>query len=160
MKPIDEKTLAGIQLASAIAPSLRKAAEDSNATARKVTTVDRDGKPVRQLSLADVTRGILDTMGVAFDPADGVRPERVLCKECGTWVSVPKRGKVPNKLCKVCKGKRERQKYEEDAPAARLAFFRKMLAIARAKDLPDRFAVRQYVKRYGERPNKEWIDVF
>jgi hypothetical protein len=84
-----------LALAGAIAPILRDQGQD--AFERRVTLLDKDGKVVGYRTLAEVQMGLLRRKQIEFEVADGVRPTKVVCEQCGKLFA-PR----PGKLRKVC----------------------------------------------------------
>lgn len=92
MSPAERLALAG-----QVAPVLRRRA----GSGRKITTVDRDGKPVRVIDDVELARSILKRSEIEFSVANGKRPKVINCA-CGAVVPVKRKAAIP-KQCRTCK---------------------------------------------------------
>jgi hypothetical protein len=77
-----------LAVAGSIAPTLRENAEVSKS--RRVARVDKDGRVVGYTTWAEVQRSILERAKIEMEVADGVTPDKVICKHCGKLIPVKK----------------------------------------------------------------------
>lgn len=80
-----------LAIGGAVAPVVRRQA----AAPRRVTLVDKDGKPVRETTSVEVAKAMLARSEIEFSVQEGKRPEWVNCKTCGTPVKVHAKGGIP-----------------------------------------------------------------
>ena len=80
-----------LAIGGAVAPAVRRQA----AAPRKVTVVDKDGRPVRETTSVEVAKAVLARSEIEFSVQEGKRPEWVTCKTCGSPVKVRTSGTVP-----------------------------------------------------------------
>lgn len=104
-QPEDEKWCKAqrLQVAGALAPRLRGASERT--ASRRVSRVDKNGKVVGYITLAEVQKALLRAREIEFEVVDGARPLEVFCERCGLPIKVQGIGTIP----KVCRGGCERQ---------------------------------------------------
>lgn len=88
-----------LQVAAAVAPSLRKQAE--SARKRRVAKVDKDGNVVGYTTLEEVQKALLLDHAIEIETQDGVRPKEVLCVKCG--LPFTPHFRVLGVLCQNCK---------------------------------------------------------
>lgn len=79
-----------LAIGAAVAPTVRRAAD----APRKVTVVDKNGKPVRETTHVEVAKAILARSEIEFSVQEGKRPQWVKCKDCGAPVKVGRSGAV------------------------------------------------------------------
>lgn len=85
-----------LAIGAAVAAPVRQQAK----APRKVTLVDKDGKPVGVTTSTEVATNLLRRSEIEFSVQPGKRPEFVNCKTCGRPVKVPRFGTLP-KTCRA-----------------------------------------------------------
>lgn len=85
-----------LALAGAVAPTLRRKA----GAGRRVTVVDREGKPVRVTDDVEIAKGLLARSAIEFSIVNGKRPIFVNCKTCGRPIRTSSRGTTPRTVCR------------------------------------------------------------
>lgn len=88
-----------LAIAGAVAPTLRQRA----GAGRKITVVDKDGKPVRVTDDVEIAKGLLARADIEFSVVPGERPKWVRCSNCGKPIKVSVRGRI-RRVCKFKKG--------------------------------------------------------
>lgn len=89
MSPAERLALAG-----AVAPILRRKA----GSGRRITTVDREGKPVRVVDDVALAKSLLARSAIEFSVQDDKRPTVAHCKTCGLPIKIRRHnGKVPTR---------------------------------------------------------------
>lgn len=79
-----------------VAPVLRRRA----GTGRRITTVGRDGKPVRVVDDVALAKSLLARSEIEFSVIEGKRPAFVNCKTCGRPVKTSRKGNAVRTVCR------------------------------------------------------------
>lgn len=87
-----------LAVACAVAPSLRVLNE--KAGSRRIARVDASGKVVGYTTLAEVQRALLLTQQIELAVAEGVRPQKVVCRNCGRLIQVKRTGPILPVVCR------------------------------------------------------------
>lgn len=90
------RTIDKLQIAARRAPIHRRGESSIN---RRVYLVDREGRVVKDSTLGEVEKKILQRAGIEFDA--GARTVKALCGFCGTIFSIKPKGAVA-RCCKKC----------------------------------------------------------
>ena len=90
-----------LMVAGSVAPSLRSTVDKNQF--RRVTVVDRNdpSKIVGYTTLSKVQEAALETAKIEIAVDDGVRPKKIICRQCGKLASVSPKGVIPT-LCLKC----------------------------------------------------------
>lgn len=104
-----------LAIGGAVAPALRRRA----GAPRKVTLVDKDGKPTGTTTDIEVAKSLLARSEIEFSVQEGKRPEFVNCERCRRPVRVPARGGIPKRChaknkCDTC-GRPIKRHHNRDA---------------------------------------------
>lgn len=90
-----------LAIGGAVAPIVR------TARARRITLVDKEGKPSGATTSIEVAKSLLARCEIEFSVQPGQRPEFVTCKRCGRPVKVGDNGRIVTR-CRSraeCRGK-------------------------------------------------------
>lgn len=141
MTPEPLTKAARLAIGGAVAPVVRRQA----AAPRKVTVIDKDGKPVRETTHVEVAKAVLARSEIEFSVQEGKRPAYVACSQCGHPVKVPKTGAMPTK----CRAEAPTPCNRLESDDERARDHERIRAFAAARGLSDEWAARLFQAKYG-----------
>lgn len=97
---MSESKVERLAIAAQIAPVLRGTSTELKK--RKVITVDKDGNKVREVTVADVQKGLLEAKKIEIEVQEGIWPKEIICAHCGLPAPANKTGRL-NSICENCR---------------------------------------------------------
>jgi DNA-binding CsgD family transcriptional regulator len=86
-----------LRIGAIVAPAVRRG------SARKVVVVGKDGKPVREATLAEIQAGVARRAEIEFGTNDETRPKEVVCNSCRAVFKPHHNGPIPKHCPKGCR---------------------------------------------------------